>query len=264
MLILRLVRHRKRPETRRTAARLRHYGIVRTRHPSLRDHVLAFADGPPADDNSLDAGTDGWSSKAWGTSDGEIVLHAKGTVGSGLRRRQIENLTNGQIDQALPRLTKLLDGTGRMANLLLQTDNAVVFDRVASLLPQPADIAGQHPIPDDAACNVWVASANLELLSRNRTRTSARLVEWASTSSPDGGLERRVATLHGYGIDALALPHREWTPGAIALCHRFGIMAYGWGCEHEREMANLIDIGIDAVQTPFPDRLVAVIQQYHR
>ncbi len=233
---------------------MRHYVLVRTRHSSFRNRVLAFADsGARTADGHFPPGTDGWASPTWSTTDDQVMLHPTSMFGQGLRRRRLEKLSSEQIDETIPRLTDVLDdGTGP-AHLLLTVDGAEAMERVASTL-RSAD--------PNTAPNVWIASADMELLSLYRTRTSACLVDWGTTVSPDGGLERRAATLHGDGIDAVALPHKEWSAGSIALCHRFGLLAYGWGCEYEREMASLVDNGIDAIQTSFPDRLVAVLQQY--
>ncbi len=246
---------------------------MRTRHPSLRNQVLVFTEpGRQQSNGQPVVGIDGLASPAWLTSDGHIVLHSSAVIGGGLRRRRIAKLTDADLDASVTRFTgaPTPPGADAFAHLLIIADSQHTIDAIVAKLPSAEDIdVARLPSPSAEDINgvasdhgVWIASTDLETLSRNRTRTRARLVYWSSTSSPDGGLERQVATMHDMGIDVLALPHKEWSAGSIALCHRFGILAYAWGCEYEREMATVIDSGIDAVQTAFPHRLVAVVRQY--
>lgn len=231
---------------------------MRTRHASLFGRVLAFTSSGGINKHAAtpdSSAARGWATNAWLTSDGVVVLNPGPYVGAGLRRRRIAGLSNDQLDEAVPRLHDALTGSTGPIFLVAKNDellNAVV----ATASPSTSDaVSSGEP-------GLWLAGSDVESLARQRTRTSARLVDWTTKSSASDGLERRMATLHDYGIDVLAMPHKDWSPGSIALCHRFGIMSYGWGCEHEREMAALVDSGIDAVQTPFPDRLAAVIDQY--
>jgi hypothetical protein len=62
---------------------------------------------------------------------------------------------------------------------------------------------------------------------------------------------------------ALCLHHGEWSGGLIALAHRFGRLALARGAEHEREVATLLDTGIDGVSCPHGDRLMAVAGLYY-
>ncbi len=57
--------------------------------------------------------------------------------------------------------------------------------------------------------------------------------------------------------------HQDWTGGTVALAHRFELLTVGWGAEHERELAKLVDAGIDAVASRQVERMVAVVSQYY-
>ena len=58
------------------------------------------------------------------------------------------------------------------------------------------------------------------------------------------------------GIDAVNLHHLDWTGGLTTLFHRFGVLAFGWDAQLPRVIAELIDLGIDAVFSDHVDRLV--------
>jgi glycerophosphoryl diester phosphodiesterase len=70
------------------------------------------------------------------------------------------------------------------------------------------------------------------------------------------GAERRAATLAGAGIDAVNLHWSDWNGGLTTLFHRFALVAFGWDCQHRRQLDALIDIGIDGVYSDHVDRMV--------
>ena len=75
---------------------------------------------------------------------------------------------------------------------------------------------------------------------------------------PPHGPERRAAELAAARIDAVNLRQQYWTGGLTTLFHRFDVLCFGWDAQHERQIARLIDMGIDAVYSDFVDRMVAV------
>ena len=76
------------------------------------------------------------------------------------------------------------------------------------------------------------------------------------------GPERRAAELSAARIDAVNLRQGEWSGGLVTLFHRFGVLAFGWDAQYERQLAMLIDIGIDAVYSDHVDRMVAVAAEF--
>ena len=61
-----------------------------------------------------------------------------------------------------------------------------------------------------------------------------------------------------YQVVPVNLRQGEWTAGLTTLFHRFDVLCFGWDAQHERQIARLIDQGIDAVYGDYVDRLVAV------
>jgi glycerophosphoryl diester phosphodiesterase len=70
------------------------------------------------------------------------------------------------------------------------------------------------------------------------------------------GAERRGATLQDAGVDAVNLHWTDWNGGLTTLFHRFGLFAFGWDCQHRRQLDALLDMGIDAVYSDHVDRMV--------
>jgi glycerophosphoryl diester phosphodiesterase len=69
------------------------------------------------------------------------------------------------------------------------------------------------------------------------------------------GPERRAADLAAAGIDAVNLRVREWTGGLVTLFHRFEVHAFAWDVQHRHELAQTLDMGIDAVYSDHVDRM---------
>ncbi len=70
------------------------------------------------------------------------------------------------------------------------------------------------------------------------------------------GPERHAARMAAAGIDAVNLPHSDWSGGLTTLFHRFGLLAFGWDAQFERVLDALIDMGIDGVYSDHVDRMV--------
>ena len=117
---------------------------------------------------------------------------------------------------------------------------------------------------EQAESNLWLVHGQQQNLIRWRPLTSAKLILAMTAGRPGEGMERRFAELHAADIDGAALAHRAWSGGTIALAHRFGLLAVGTGAEYERELAALIDGGIDAVSAADWHRMAAVVGEYYR
>jgi glycerophosphoryl diester phosphodiesterase len=75
------------------------------------------------------------------------------------------------------------------------------------------------------------------------------------------GPERRASDLAAAGIDAVNLHRSEWSGGLTALFHRFGVLAFGWDCQHERQLDETLDHGVDAVYSDHVDRMVDALDR---
>ena len=93
-------------------------------------------------------------------------------------------------------------------------------------------------------------------MARPLTRGAPRELDVARCAPH--GPERRAAELAAARIDAINLRQQYWTGGLTTLFHRFDVLCFGWDAQHERQIARLIDMGIDAVYSDFVDRMVAV------
>jgi glycerophosphoryl diester phosphodiesterase len=66
-------------------------------------------------------------------------------------------------------------------------------------------------------------------------------------------------TLNRRGFDALGLRHNRITEGEIRLARLYGYEIHAWTVNDRARMSTLIDLGVDAIITDYPDRLTELI-----
>jgi glycerophosphoryl diester phosphodiesterase len=237
---------------------------VKPRLRSLHDSTETFARGGASaqvQGNTMEAfelalrlGAGGLDSTVWVTADGWPVLSDHGSVGPRLRRRAIRTLAEAELPANVPSLEDLYRRLGPTFSLSLDVPDQATFVAVIETARQ----AG--PGAED---RLWLCSPQIETLTSWRPATSAKLVNSIRLSSLKRSPEQRVAQLAERAIDGLSLHHTEWSPGLIALTHRFERYALAREATHERELATVVDAGIDGVSCRHVDRMAAVAALYY-
>ncbi len=221
-------------------------------------HRGAMAEAP---ENTIESfqlavslGATGLETDAWCTADDVAVLVHDGRVGSKLRPRPIRKVDRAQLPDHIPSMTDLYDNVGGDLPLSVDIKDPAAFEPL---------IAAARTAGPDVESNLWICHPSVEQLMQWRGQTNAHLVNSTRLSKLENGPERRASQLSSAGIDAINLFHSDWNGGLIALFHRFGCRAFGWGVEHERETAVLVDAGIDGVYSDHVERMMAVINEYY-
>ncbi len=188
------------------------------------------------------------------TADGVAVVHPSDAVGSRLRRKPLASLKRVQLPATVAVFDDLCRRQEASGSLLLDIGD----DRALA-----AVLAVARATSTTLEERLWLCSPDVQHLMRWRETTTARLVHTARLTSLPVSAEKWVAHLSERAIDGLCAFHGEWTGGLVALAHRFGRLALARGPEHEREMATVLDIGIDGVSSPQVERLMAVAAVYY-
>jgi glycerophosphoryl diester phosphodiesterase len=200
---------------------------------------------------ALRLGATGLESDVWLTADGEAVLDHDGVVGRRPRRRAIGTLERSDLPPHIPTLSDLYATCGTHMPISLDVKDPAAFDRVVEV----ARAAG-----GDAVGNLWLCHPSWEQVAEWRTRNdTVRLVDSTRLDRIKEGPERRAADLAAAGIDALNMHHLDWTGGLTTLCHRFGVLAFGWDAQSPRVLSELIDAGIDGIYSDHVDRMVDAV-----
>jgi glycerophosphoryl diester phosphodiesterase len=227
-----------------------------TRLPSLLDRAILFAHrGARANarEHTLEAftlalrlGATGLHVDAWATRDGVVVLDRTGLVRR-FPKRRIEEVDHEAVADSLASLDDLFGAV----------DEVPVRIRVADDATAGAVIEAAHR--HSALDRVWLAHDDLEVLAGWRDRApGVRLLNTTSVEALPLGPERRAAELAAARVDAVALPEDDWSGGLVTLFHRFEVLAFADGAHYERQLARLIDMGVDAVSGDHVERMAAV------
>ncbi len=232
---------------------------MQQRLPSLLDPPITFAHRGAkayAPENTIEAfrlalklGATGLESDVWLTAEGIAVLDHDGEIRVGrLRKRPISSMGRDELPDHIPTITDLLDacGTDHDISLDLKAEGtgavvvATVREHAPELLPR-----------------LWLCHHDLDALGELRTLDSAvRLVHSTRLNRVTEGPERRAARLAELGIDGINMRQPDWNGGLVSLFHRFERTAFAWDVQHEHQLRPLFRMGIDAVYSDYPDRMV--------
>lgn len=235
-----------------------------TRLPSLRSPPIGFAHrGARAHlrENTLEAfslairlGATGLETDVWRTADDQIVCDHDGVVRRlFFSRTPISEVPRAALPEHIPTLAEVYDSSGTDLPLSVDLKDPAAFDGLMA-------VAREH----DAAERLWVCHEDLDLLIRWRgLAPDVNLVNSTRLGRLPQGAERRAAELARERISAINLRRADWTGGLTTLFHRFDVLAFGWDAQHDRHIADLVDMGIDALYSDHVDRMVEVIGRYY-
>lgn len=211
-----------------------------------------------APENTLEAftlavrlGATGLESDVWITADGEVVLDHDGVVRSGLRKRPIAEYERRALPGHIPSLAELYDACGTDLPLSLDVKDPAAAERVVAVARE----AGGDALPNLYLCTPsWEEAASWRALSDD-----IKLVDSTRLRRVKEGLERRVAVLANAGVDVLNMHLDDWSGGQATLCHRFGVLAFGWDAQFRRQIDALIAMGVDGIYSDHVERLMDAI-----
>ncbi|HYD11205.1 MAG TPA: glycerophosphodiester phosphodiesterase [Acidimicrobiales bacterium] len=199
---------------------------------------------------ALRLGATGLESDVWVTSDGVAVLDHDGVLRSGLRKKPISSVRRDELPEHIPALAELYAAVGVEVPLSLDVKDPDAIDATIAA----ATAAG-------AVDGLWLCTPKWEDAAAWKERwPDVKVVDSTRLSKMKDGPERRGAQLAEARVDAVNLHWTDWTAGMVALFHRFEIVAFGWDCQHRRQLDGLLDMGIDAVYSDHVDRMVDALE----
>ncbi|RUR40694.1 glycerophosphodiester phosphodiesterase family protein [Vreelandella populi] len=114
---------------------------------------------------------------------------------------------------------------------------------------------GQCGFPN-ALMDMRVATMSPALVSYIKTHAPELRVTLLAQLILPGTLDRR-------GFDALGLRHNRISEEEIRLAALYGYEVHAWTVNDRARMSTLIDLGVDAIITDYPDRLRELIEERH-
>lgn len=232
------------------------------RLPSLLDPPIGFGHRGArahAPENTLASfslalrlGATGLESDVWRTADGEVVLDHDGVVRSGVRRRSIADIVRKKLPDHIPTLSELYDEVGTDVPLSLDVKDGAAAEGI---------VASARAAGGAAVGSLWLCSPSWEEAAAWKKRwPEVHVVDSTRIRRMKEGAERRGATLADVGVDAVNLHWSDWNGGLTTLFHRFGLVVFGWDCQHRRQLDALLEMGIDGVYSDHVDRMVDALE----
>lgn len=229
--------------------------------PSLLDPPIGFAhrgarvlereNTLAAFELALRLGATGLESDAWLTADGVAVLDHDGRVRSFLHSRPIGRVNRAALPRHIPTVDELFALCGPDVPVSIDVkDGAASAAVVDSARRSGAGLDHLYLCTGDLdeAARWSALDPHLPVVHSTRLRRLRT------------GPERHVAAMAEQRVKVLNLHYEDWTAGLVALCHRFGVLAFGWDAQHARQLDALLAMGCDGVYCDHPDRLADALR----
>lgn len=201
----------------------------------------------------LDLGASGLESDVHLSADGVPVLIHDAVFRRGVRRRRVSSTSTAELASVdVPGLADLYETLGGAFELSLDLKASGTGEAVLEV----AAAAG-------ATQQLWMC-ADLETLWALRDARDlggAHLVHSTRRRTIAGSLERHAADLAEGGIDAVNFHRSDWSPGLVALYHRFGVLAFAWDVQEERHLRQIVAAGVDGVYSDRVQSMVEVVAE---
>lgn len=200
---------------------------------------------------ALRLGASGLESDVWLTGDGVVVLDHDGIVKGRLRSRAIKDLSRAELPGHIPTIDEFLAQTPVDTPVSLDIKDERAFTPVIEAFERHRHNRG---------AGLYLCHPDLDLLAARRDRSlEVSLVHSTRLARMKSGPERHAAHLREVGVGVVNMPYPDWTGGLVALFRRFGVRCFAWDCQHERQIAEVVRMGVDAVYSDWPDRMADVL-----
>ncbi len=236
---------------------------MQQRLPSLLDPPIGFAHRGArahASENTLEAfalalrlGATGLESDVWLTADNVAVLDHDGVVRRWGRKQPIRQLTLQSLPSHIPTLGSMLSHCVEDFHLSLDVKDPLALT---------ATLAAIREVRPHLEEKLWLCHPNWEQVAQWRNLTHAKLVDSTRLSRIKEGPERRAASLHDTGIDAINMHHTDWNGGLVTLFHRFNKYALGWDMQQEHVISDGLRMGLDGIFSDHTDRMMDAFSRH--
>jgi glycerophosphoryl diester phosphodiesterase len=111
-----------------------------------------------------------------------------------------------------------------------------------------------------AAARLWLCHPRYQVVAPWRALSGeVRLVDSTLVSRIAEGVPARVARLAAVRVDALNMPHHDWSAELVSAVQAGGLRAFAWDLQEPQALARLVTMGIDGVYSDHTDRMMAAI-----
>ena len=195
----------------------------------------------------------GLETDAWLAADGVPVLVHDRTIRPPGRRIFVTRRSSIELAEwGVPTLARLYAECGTGFELSIDVEHPEVGEPIVAV----ARDAG-------ALDRLWLCHVDLDVLAELRTHDRRMHLAYSvdlrvKPAVLEGHLDRMIQA----GVEVLNMRWRTWTRARLAAVHERGLLGFAWDVIEPATMAWLLDLGIDAIYSDYPDRIVRAIADH--
>ncbi len=194
---------------------------------------------------ALELGATGLESDVWIPADGVAVLDHDGLADG----RPIRELPRGALPAHIPSLADLYRECGAAYELSLDVKDPKAAPEVVRV----ASAAGTE-------ARLWLCHPRFQVVVPWRALSDdVRLVDSTVVRRIVEGVPARATQLASARIDALNMPHHDWSAEVVGAVQGAGLRAFAWDLQEPDALTRLLALGIDGVYSDHTDRMMAAI-----
>lgn len=228
----------------------------------LRNPALAFAHRGArahAPENTIEAfrlalqmGATGLESDVWITGDGIPVLDHDGWA-SRLRRKAIRSVNRTDLPEHIPTMREFYAMCGTDFDVSLDIKDPAAAEATVDAMDAIAVDLGVDVRP-----RMWFCHPDFDqLVEWHELWPDINMVHSTRLDRLKHGPERHGAELAEAGIACVNMRQPDWTGGLTTLFHRFGIHCFAWDVQLDRNLAEILDMGVDGLYSDHVDRMMS-------
>jgi glycerophosphoryl diester phosphodiesterase len=204
---------------------------------------------------ALRMGATGLETDAWLAADGVPVLVHDRTIRPPGRRIFVTRRTSAELTEwGVPTLARLYAECGTRFDLSIDVEHPEVGEPIVAV----ARDAG-------ALDRLWLCHEDLEVLAVLRAyERRVRLASSVDLRVKPPVFQAHLDRMIDAGVGVLNMRWRTWSPARLAAVHERGLLGFAWDVIEPATMTWLLDLGIDAIYSDYPDRIVQAISAHQR
>jgi glycerophosphoryl diester phosphodiesterase len=202
---------------------------------------------------ALGMGATGIESDAWLAADGVPVLVHDRTIRPPGRRIFVTRRSSIELAEwGVPTLARLYAECGTGFELSLDVEHPAAG--------RPIIAVGREA---GALDRLWLCHEDLDVLAELATYEPRVHLAWSvdlrvKPPTFEADLDRMIRA----GVEVLNMRWRTWTTARIDAVHERGLLAFAWDALEPATISRLLDLGVDAIYSDYPDRIVRAIADH--
>jgi glycerophosphoryl diester phosphodiesterase len=202
---------------------------------------------------ALGMGATGIETDAWLAADGVPVLVHDRTIRLPGRRIFVTRRTSIELAEwGVPTLARLYAECGTRFDLSLDVEHPEVGEPVIAVARDAA-----------ALDRLWLCHEDLDILAELRAHERrVRLVSSVDLRVKLPAFEAHLDHMLDRGVKVLNMRWRTWSAARVGAVHERGLLAFAWDALDPATMTRLLDLGVDAIYSDYPDRIVRAIADH--